>query len=287
MTENEWHCNNFVLNLDQPVISGILNLTSDSFWSGSRVGSNMEMLLNRAEEMVEAGARILDLGAESTRPGANAISTHQQIALLAPAIKLLRAQFPSQNDILISVDCNQNDVAKACIDAGADIINDISGLQWENNVLPTLMTSSCGYVLMHILGTPQNMQQNPQYKNVVSDIHQFFLDKLKYLEVNEVHLARVVLDPGIGFGKTVEHNLQLIANSNKLSTNNRPLYFGVSRKSFIGKLLGVDTEDRLTGTTVIQTLLLAMGTKILRVHDVKEAVETVKMWNAVRVNLQN
>lgn len=278
----EWLCGKTSVNLQNPIVAGILNLTEDSFWSGSRVGANLELLLARAETMIDEGARILDIGAESTRPGAAIVEARQQIDLLVPAIKLIRARYPDPSEVLISADCYLCEVADACVEAGADIINDISGLQWDNNVLPVLRQSHCGYVLMHIQGTPQTMQINPVYQNVVREVREFFERQLEILEGEEIDINRAVLDPGIGFGKTVEHNLRLIKSAALLSVKGCPLYYGVSRKSFLGKLLGAEVEDRLSGTTAVHTLLLNSGVKILRVHDVKAAMDTVKLLLAIQ-----
>lgn len=252
-----------------PLVMGILNVTPDSFFDGGKFTSEAAML-EHCQHMIAEGADIIDIGAYSTRPGANDISETEEEERLIKAIKLIRKQFP---ELLISVDTFRAVIATKAIDAGANIINDISGGTLDKNMFSTVAKLQVPYILMHIQGTPQTMQQNPEYRNVTDDILTFFNNKLK--ELKALDFSKVILDPGFGFGKTVEHNYELLKNIEKLNSLGFPVLVGFSRKAMINKLLNVKAVEALNGTTVLNTIALERGAKILRVHDVKEAKEAV------------
>jgi dihydropteroate synthase len=256
-----------------PLIMGILNITSDSFYDGGNYLTENEWL-EQTKQMITEGADIIDIGAYSTRPGAKDISETEEIERLVSAIKSIRNIFPK---ILISADTFRASVAEKAIEAGANIINDISGGTLDENMFTIIAKLQVPYILMHIQGTPQTMQKNPQYKNVTDEVFSFFDNQLKTL--NKMGIKKIIIDPGFGFGKTVEHNYQLLKNFNKLLSFNSPLLAGLSRKSMINKLLNIKPENALNGTTILNTIALEKGAKILRVHDVKEAKEAAIMVN--------
>ena len=254
-----------------PLIMGILNVTPDSFFDGGKFTSEIQ-LLNYCRQMIDEGADIIDIGACSTRPGAAVISEKEEASRLIEVIKTLRKHFP---ELLISVDTYRSSIATEAIHAGANIINDISGGTMDDTMFATIAKLKVPYILMHIQGTPQTMQQNPTYNHVVEDVFDFFKSKLN--ELNALGVSKVILDPGFGFGKTIEHNYQLLKNLGKFSSFGLPLLVGFSRKSMVNKILNVKPVEALNGTTVLNTIGLENGAKILRVHDVKEAKEAVKI----------
>lgn len=254
-----------------PLIMGILNVTPDSFFDGGKFTSEIQWL-NHCRQMIDEGADIIDIGACSTRPGAKVISEKEEASRLIEVIKTLRKHFP---ELLISVDTYRSSIATEAIHAGANIINDISGGTMDDTMFATIAKLKVPYILMHIQGTPQTMQQNPTYDNVVEDVFVFFKSKLN--ELKELGVSKVILDPGFGFGKTIEHNYQLLKNLRKFSSFGLPLLVGFSRKSMVNKILNVKPVEALNGTTVLNTIGLENGAKILRVHDVKEAKEAVKI----------
>jgi len=265
--------NGKLLSLKKPVVMGILNLTPDSFYDGGTLLSEKE-LLAKAEKDIKEGASILDVGAVSTKPNAAEVSETEELARLMPALKLLRKTFPT---IFISVDTYRSDVAKAAADAGADIINDISGGTFDAKMFEIVGKLKMPYILMHIQGTPQTMQQNPQYNNVVNDVFDFFTEQIKVSQ--QQGIEQLILDVGFGFGKNLEHNYELLKQLKKFEELGFPLLTGVSRKSMINKVLHTKPENALNGTTVINTIALLNGANILRVHDVKEATEAIKLVN--------
>jgi dihydropteroate synthase len=265
--------NGKMLNLEKPVVMGVLNLTPDSFYDGGTLLTEKD-LLAKAEKHVKEGASILDLGAVSTRPNAAEVGKEEELIRLLPALKLLRKTFPN---VFISVDTYRSNVAIAVANEGADIINDISGGTFDINMLETVGKLKLPYVIMHIQGTPQTMQQNPQYKNAVTDVFDFFTQQIKAAQQNGIE--QLILDVGFGFGKTLEHNYELLAQLKKFEAFKFPLLAGVSRKSMINKVIGTKPENALNGTTVVNTLALLNGANILRVHDVKEALQTIQLVN--------
>lgn len=258
------------LDLSSPQVMGILNITPDSFYAGSRHHDSLN-LLKRAEKHLKEGGRILDIGAVSTRPGAKDVSEQEEKNRLIASLKILRSNFP---DVWISVDTWRSSIAKQCLEEGADIINDISGGTFDHEMPQIIAKNNTPYVLMHIQGKPQNMQQNPNYSDIIKEITDFFnLQTQKFLNKGANQL---ILDPGFGFGKTLEHNYHLLKNLNTFNWAH-PLLIGISRKSMIHKLLDTNAELALNGTSVLHTIALQNGAQILRVHDVKEAIETIKI----------
>jgi dihydropteroate synthase len=262
-----------LLSLKTPVVMGILNLTPDSFYDGGNLLSEKDLLV-KAEKQIKEGASILDMGAVSTKPGAAEVSEEEELARLLPALKLLRKTFP---DIFISIDTYRSAVARTAADEGADMINDISGGTFDDKMLAMVGKLKLPYVLMHTQGRPQTMQQDPYYTDVLSEVFDFFTRQIKKAQQNGIE--QVILDVGFGFGKKLEHNYQLLAGLKKFEVLGFPLLAGVSRKSMINKVLHTKPENALNGTTVINTLALLNGVNMLRVHDVKEAVQAVRLVN--------
>ncbi|MFH1005384.1 MAG: dihydropteroate synthase [Bacteroidota bacterium] len=263
---------NRTLSLASPIVMGILNVTPDSFFDGGKF-IDENFILSQTEKMLNEGADIIDIGGCSTRPGVQTVSEETELTRLIPAIKIIRNKF---RDAIISIDTFRSDIAEKSIDAGADMINDISGGTIDNNMFDIIAKHNVPYVLMHIQGTPQTMQQNPHYENVVEEVKKYFAEKIILLKNSGV--KQIIIDPGFGFGKTLEHNYSLLNNLCSFKSFGLPLLAGVSRKSMINKILGIKPEEALNGTTVINTIALLNGANILRVHDVKEAKEVIKIY---------
>ncbi|MDD5091570.1 MAG: dihydropteroate synthase [Candidatus Wallbacteria bacterium] len=260
---------------DRRYVAGILNLTPDSFYAGSRV-QGLREVLNRAEKMASDGADLLDVGAESTRPGAMRLDASDEINRLRDILPELRRQIP----LPLSIDTYKSEVARWCMDLGCEIVNDISGLDFDPGMAEVLATGESAVVLMHIKGTPVDMQQNPFYHDVISEVY-FELERKRGCAIAAgISPDRIILDPGIGFGKRLEDNYAVLRNLPVMRGLGSPLMLGVSRKSLIGKVLDNQPEERLNGTAVLNTLCLSGGADILRVHDVKEAKEAVKLFAA-------
>ena len=256
----------------KPIIMGILNLTTDSFYDGGKLGSEKKILLH-VEKMISEGASIIDIGAISTRPGAEEIPEEQEFEKLLKVQKSINKHFP---DAILSVDTFRSQIAKTIIENGAHIINDISGGTYDKKMFEVIAKYHVPYILMHIQGTPKSMQQNPQYDDVVNEIKLFFeqqLAKLAQLGVTN----NIILDPGFGFGKTLEHNYKLLHHLNSFKELGHPILAGISRKSMINKILNIKPQSALNGTTILNTIALMNGANILRVHDVKEASEAIKI----------
>ena len=273
-----WRIKDASLELRLPLVMGILNVTPDSFYDGGVHHGSVADAVEHAAKMLEQGAGIIDIGGESSRPGSEPLSADEELERVLPVISELKARHPAA---VISIDTYKARVADAAVGAGAAIVNDISAGRLDPELLPFAAESGCGYVLMHMLGTPRDMQREPHYDDPVAEIHAFLKERLHRLAEAGIAPERVVLDPGIGFGKRLSDNLALIANAERLRVDGRPLLFGVSRKSFLGKLLGQGPEQRLAGTVAANALLLRQGVDILRVHDVREAVDTVKLHLAL------
>ena len=257
---------------------GILNVTEDSFFDGGKY-ENEKQIIDRCKKMLEEGASIIDLGAQSSRPGATLIEAEQELEKLLPIIKLLKTETP---EIIISIDTFWAKTAKECIQGGAHIINDISAGEMDNKMFDTIAKLQVPYIIMHMQGTPTNMQSNPTYKNVVTDIVAYFKDKIKTLKAKGVE--QIIIDPGFGFGKTLAHNYQLLNALEQLQKFEIPVLIGTSRKSMIYKLLDTNPQQALNGTSVIHTIALQKGASILRVHDVKEAMECIKITTFAKNN---
>ncbi len=270
------NCKGRLLMLDKPVVMGIINTTPDSFYAGSR-HTALEEVVATADQMLRYGATILDLGGQSTRPGSVQISAAAEMERVIPAIEAVHKAFP---DALISVDTYHAAVAKAAVAAGASIINDISGGMLDPEMLPTVAALQIPYVCMHMQGNPENMQQNPQYNNVVTDLLDFFIQQVA--RCRQAGIKDIIIDPGFGFGKTIQHNFQLLKGLKAFELLHCPLLVGISRKSTIYKTLGISATEALNGTTVLNTIGLMHGAKILRVHDVREAVEAIQLFTAMQ-----
>lgn len=248
------------------LIMGILNVTPDSFSDGGKF-IDPEKAVARGWQMVEEGADIIDIGGESTRPGAKPVQTLEEITRTVPIIGKLR----KKTDVLISIDTRKAEVARAALAAGADIINDISALT-DPDMAAVAAETGAGLVLMHMLGTPETMQNNPRYDDVVSNVLNFLAERMAFAIERDVAPEQIVLDPGLGFGKTDEHNLALLNGIPALAALGRPVLIGASRKSFIGRILGREPEERLAGSLAVAIFSILRGAHILRVHDVKETL---------------
>lgn len=269
--------NGKLIDLTNPVVMGILNVSPDSFYDGGKY-TNEDAILQRAEQIVNEGARIIDLGAVSTRPGSDSISTKEELSRLLPAVTAVRKQFP---DIALSIDTFRSWVALRVIDeVGECIVNDISGGNFDEHMFETIAKLGVPYILMHIQGTPKTMQENPHYDDVIKDISKYFSEKVRKL--TKAGVKDVILDPGFGFGKGMEDNYDLLNRLDSFKVFQLPVLAGVSRKSMIYKLLDITTEESLPGTITANTMALLGGADILRVHDVKEAVHSVELFKKLK-----
>lgn len=269
--------NGKLMDLSQPQVMGILNVTPDSFYAGSRQQTEEE-IANRAFQILEEGASIIDIGAYSSRPNAENISSEEEMRRLRTGLEIINRNHPGS---VISVDTFRADVARMCVEEyGAAIINDIAAGTMDERMFGTIAELGVPYIIMHMQGTPQNMQMNPQYDNLLKEIFYYFSEKVQKLR--DYGVKDIILDPGFGFGKTLEHNYQLMSHLEEFNIFELPLLVGVSRKSMIYKLLGGAPEDALNGTTVLNTISLMKGADILRVHDVKAAVEAVKIVQKIK-----
>ena len=260
--------------IDKPLIMGIINATPDSFFGGSRFNGINEIVA-QAEKMLNDGANILDIGGQSTRPGSELISADEEIERVIPAIKEIAKKNP---EAFISIDTFYSKVAIAAVDAGASIVNDISAGSMDNKMIATVAELKVPYILMHMKGTPQTMQQNATYENVTREVLDFFISKTN--ELKNTGVIDIIIDPGFGFAKTIDHNFELLKNLSVFKMLDKTIMLGISRKSTIYKTLAVNADEALNGTTVLNTIGLMNGASILRVHDVKEARETVKLFSA-------
>ena len=259
-------------SLNKPKVMGILNLTPDSFFEGSRVPTDKKSVLEEAEKKIKEGADFLDLGGYSTRPGAADISIEEEIARVIPAIAEIKKNFP---DTLISVDTFRSQVAKAAIEAGAELVNDISAGNLDPEMLPLVAKLGIPYIAMHLKGTPQTMQSETTYTDLVPDVLAYFSEKVK--QFSKIGIKDVIIDPGFGFSKTREQNFELLRNLSSFKRLGLPILVGVSRKSMIYKTLEISANKALNGTTALNMFALLQGADILRVHDVKEAKETIEL----------
>ena len=260
-----------IFSTEKKIVMGILNITKDSFYDGDKYNTD-EKIIHQAKKMLDEGATIIDIGAQSSRPGAKQISSEQELKILIPAIKLLKKKLPDTN---LSIDTFWSNTASKCIALGADMINDISAGNIDEKMLPTIAKINKPYVLMHMKGKPKNMQTNPTYINLVEEIKDFFKKKIQQL--NSLGFKKIILDPGFGFGKTLEDNYKLMNQLNEFQQFKYPILVGISRKSMIYNLLNGTANDALNGTSILNTIALQKGASILRVHDVKEAIECIKI----------
>lgn len=271
--------NGSLLDLSQPRVMGILNVTPDSFYVGSRTQTEAE-IARRVKQIVSEGAAIIDIGAYSSRPNADNVSAREEMERLRMGLKIL---FEIQPDAVVSVDTFRADVARMCVEEyGVAIINDIAAGEMDADMFHTVAALNVPYIMMHMQGTPQSMQQHPHYDNLLKEVFLYFARKVQQLR--DLGVKDIILDPGFGFGKTMEHNYELLSRLEEFRIFELPLLVGVSRKSMIYRLLDITPQEALNGTTVLDTICLLKGADILRVHDVKEAVETVRIVQAMRNN---
>ncbi|MDU7252777.1 MAG: dihydropteroate synthase, partial [Clostridium sp.] len=257
------------INYENLKVMGIINCTPDSFYEGSRKNS-IEEALKTAEKMLKEGAEILDIGGESTRPGSDPVDEEEEIKRVVPVIKEIKNKF---KDAIISIDTYRANTAKAAIEAGADIVNDISAMKYDENMVKVVKEYNVPVILMHVKGKPKDMQIDPVYKDLMKEIHLYFSERIDYCRIHGITENKIILDPGIGFGKTVEHNLKIMNRIEELKSFNLPVLLAASRKATIGKVLGnLPTEERLEGTIALSCLAVDAGLQMVRVHDVKENI---------------
>lgn len=269
-------CNGKIISLQEPLVMGIINITSDSFYSGSHFNQEQQ-ILDRVQEIVDEGGAIVDIGACSTRPGSAAVTEEEEISRLSMALTAIRKRFP---EVILSVDTYRSKVAKHVVEQfNVDMINDISAGEMDKEMIGTVATLSVPYIAMHIQGTPETMQINPTYDNVTKDIVAYFAKKVNQLF--SAGLKDVIIDPGFGFGKTIEQNFELLQNMDAFKSLKLPILVGLSRKATIYRTLNTTTHEALNGTTVLNTIALLKGADILRVHDVKAAVEAIILTQKV------
>lgn len=259
--------------MDKPLVMGILNATPDSFYTRGR-DNTVEGHVAKAEKMLQDGATLLDIGGLSTRPGAEVISANAEMDRVLPVIKEIKARFP---EAYLSIDTYRSQVARMAVEAGADMVNDISSGDMDTEMLGTVAALRVPYIAMHMQGTPADMQKNPVYSNIAEDVLRYFINKIEQCEL--AGIKDIILDPGFGFGKTLTHNYQLLKQLEVLQIPGKTILAGLSRKSMIYKLLGTDAEQALNGTTALHMLALQKGAFILRVHDVREAMECIKIFS--------
>jgi dihydropteroate synthase len=268
------NCKGRLLVVDKPVVMGILNITPDSFYPGSRF-AGIDTVLHQAEKMLREGATILDVGGQSTRPASQLLSDEEELARVIQPVQTICETFP---EAFVSIDTFYARVAREAVQAGACLVNDISAGDMDAALPATVAALQVPYVLMHMKGTPQTMQQQPVYENVTTEVLDFFTARLARLQ--QAGIRDIIIDPGFGFGKTISHNFTLLKNLSVFSILERPLLAGLSRKSTVYKTLAIPVEESLNGTTVLNTIALQNGANILRVHDVKEAVEAIRLLQA-------
>jgi len=268
------NCNEKLLVIEKPLVMGILNATPDSFYEG-HLNKGLDAIIALADKMIADGADILDIGGQSTKPGSIRISAEEEINRVLPVIKAIHAK---HSNTILSIDTYYSAVAKAAVEAGVSIVNDISAGNMDAAMIATVASLKVPYICMHMQGTPDTMQKNPQYDNVVTDVLDFFIAKID--ECTKAGIIDIIIDPGFGFGKTIAHNFQLLKHLQTFSMLQKPILAGLSRKSTIYKTLGTTAAEALNGTTVLNTMALMNGAAILRVHDVKEAKEAVLLHHA-------
>ena len=267
------NCKGKLIDLSSPKVMGVLNLTPDSFYDGNKF-DNEKKILNQVEKMLNDGATFIDIGAYSSRPGATHISEDEEKSRIIGTVDLLISKFP---DAILSIDTFRSSIADECLHAGASIINDITASEYDSEILKIAHKHKAPYVMMHMRGMPQNMMKQNKYDNLIKDILYYFSKKIEAARIVKVN--DIIIDPGFGFSKNIDQNYNLLKNLDLLKSINLPILVGLSRKSMIYKLLKTTPELALNGTTSLNTIALLNGAKILRVHDVKEAIECVKISN--------
>ena len=265
-----------LLDLNKPKIMGILNVTPDSFFDGGLYNTEKKVD-TQVMKMIEDGMDILDVGGYSSRPGAKEISINEEIDRVIPVVKFIRKTYP---ELILSVDTFRSEVARNCLDLGIDIINDISAGCIDKNILDVVAEYNCPYIMMHMKGTPQTMQVNPEYENLIKELLIYFAKRI-YL-AREKGIIDIIVDPGFGFGKTLDHNYTIMKKIENFKLLDLPILVGISRKSFITKQLDIDKKDSLNGTTALNMYFLEKNVNILRVHDVKEAKECIMLHEKIK-----
>ncbi|MBF6608358.1 MAG: dihydropteroate synthase, partial [Flavobacterium sp.] len=268
------NCRCELVSLENPVVMGILNVTPDSFYDGGVYRSDNE-ILNQAEKLLSEGATFLDIGAYSSKPSAAEVTEKQEIARIVPVIELITKEFPKA---LISVDTFRSEVAKNCVEHGAALINDISAGKLDANMMATVAKLRVPYIMMHMRGTPQTMQTYTNYNNIITELIYYFSERIA--TARALGISDLIVDPGFGFAKTTEQNFQILRNLADFQIHDLPILAGLSRKSMIYKTLDNSPLDALNGTSVLNMIALQNGASILRVHDVKEAIECIRLWSA-------
>jgi len=267
------HCRNRKINIDKMLIMAILNITPDSFYDGGKYYNNFDKIKKRIEEIINEKADIIDIGAESTRPGSKKISANEEIDRIIPVVEWLKKNY----DIPVSIDTYKSEVAEICLKAGCEIINDISGLRFDDKMAQIISKYNAGVVIMHIQGIPETMQLNPQYNNVINEIYDYFKTQINYAKSNNIKEEHIVIDPGIGFGKNLQHNLTILNYLDKFTEFNLPILIGASNKSLIAHLFDLPINERLSATIAINIVALFKGANIIRVHNVKENYYAIRM----------
>ena len=265
------NCKGTLIDLSTPKVMGIVNVTPDSFFDGGKL-TNSDEIVGKVEKMLQDGATFIDLGGYSSKPGVDFVSESEELNRVIPIVKLLVEKFP---DILLSIDTFRSEVAKQTVENGAAIINDISAGLLDENMLETVAKLQVPYIMMHMKGTPQTMQSLANYEDLLKEMNFYFSERIA--KARSFGLNDIIIDPGFGFAKTIEHNYELLQNLELLQFHELPILAGISRKSMIYKALGTSPEEALNGTTFLHAFCLQKGSNILRVHDVKEAVECVKL----------
>lgn len=268
------NCKGKLLTIEQPLVMGIINATPDSFYKGD-LNAGLQKIAEKAGKMIMEGADIIDIGGQSTRPGSIRISASEEIQRVIPVIDSIVANYPQ---IILSIDTYYSQVAKAAIKAGASIVNDISAGSLDPEMINCVSSLNVPYICMHMKGTPENMQNNPTYEDLVKEVLDFFINKID--QCKRAGIKDLVIDPGFGFGKTIHQNFILLKQLSVFKILDQPILVGLSRKSMVYKTLGIDVSEALNGSTVLNTIALQKGASILRVHDVKEAKEAITVFTA-------
>ena len=272
------NCKGKLIDLSTPKVMGILNVTPDSFFDGGKYKDEAE-ILNQVETMLNDGATFIDIGGYSSRPNADDVSEHEELNRVLPVVKLILKHFP---ETLISIDTFRSNIAKQSIEAGAALINDISAGKLDNNMFSTIGKLGVPYIMMHMKGNPKTMQQQTQYEDLTKEVIAYFAERIAAAYAAKIN--DIIIDPGFGFAKTTEQNFELLNKLELLQLIDKPLLAGISRKSMIYKTLNSTSEDALNGTTALHMVALQKGAKILRAHDVKEAMECVTLYNQLKLN---
>ena len=268
------NCRGNLLDIKMPIVTGILNITTDSFYDGGKY-TNEKNIVKRAKEIIGQGAQIIDIGAYSSRPGAKHISEKDELSLLNTALSEIRKELP---DAILSVDTFRSNIAEIVVnDFNVAIINDISGGNYDEKMFKTISRLQVPYVIMHMKGMPQDMQENPKYNDLLKELLLYFAEKKQM--ASQMGINDLIIDPGFGFGKTIEHNYELLKNLQLFKVLELPILVGISRKSMVYKLIGGDADDALAGTVALNMMALKAGANILRVHDVKEAIQLISVFN--------